>query len=50
MRAQRLDLALEVGGRGERPVHRRKAQVGDFIEITQRTENRQADFITGHLG
>ena len=35
MRPQVLDLALEVLGGGERPVHRGEAQVGDLVEIAK---------------
>ena len=49
MGAQRLDLALEVVGRGERPIHRREPQICDFVEIAQRPEDGQTDLVTGHL-
>ena len=48
--AQRLDLPLEVFGRRERPVDRGEPQIGHLVEFAQRPEDRQPDFVAGHLG
>ena len=48
--AQRLDLPLEIVGRRERPVDRGEPQIGHLIEFAQRSEDRQPDFMAGHLG
>ncbi len=50
VRAQRLDLALEVVGRRERPVDRGEPQIGHLVEFAQRPEDRQPDLVAGHLG
>src|SRR5262249_27582640 len=49
VRAQRLDLAFEIGCRRERPVHRREPQVRHLVKFTQRAQNREADLMAGHL-
>src|SRR5690349_6222953 len=47
---QQLDLGLEVGRAGERLVDAREAQVRHRIELAQRSEDRHADLVGGHLG
>src|SRR5438067_1064138 len=47
--AQRRDLVLEVGQRLEPPVDRGEAQVGDLIEVTQRSEDGQPHLMRGNL-
>src|SRR5690606_3855825 len=42
---QRRDRGLEVLQRGEPPVHARKAEVGDLVELLQRAEDRQAHLV-----
>ena len=49
VRAQRLDLAFEIVRRGERPVHGRESQIGDLVEIAQRTKDRQTHLVAGHF-
>src|SRR5690606_30765173 len=48
--AQRRDRALEVLERVERLVDAREAQVGDLVELTQRTEDREPDLVRVELG
>ena len=50
MRAQFLDFTFEVVGGAERPVHGRKSEVGHFVEVTQRTQDRQTHFVTRNFG
>ncbi len=50
VRAQRLDLALEILGRRERPVDGGEPQIGHLVEFAQRAQDRQPDLVAGHLG
>src|SRR6476659_1175852 len=48
--AQVRDRLLEVVDGAEGLVDRGEAQVGDLVEVAQRTQDGQADLVAGHLG
>src|SRR4051794_36440454 len=48
--AKRFDFLLEVVDRLEPPVDGGESQVGDFVELTQRSEDGEPHFVRAHLG